>query len=110
MSPRPKAGPPRWQDPVLDEAALELARLVRGAVVALGALGHERWVAFLEPLVPVFEDGDRADLLLAARRARAAFGARDSILDAWPSDEARRLRDAVDHLQHLIDRRLASER
>ncbi len=109
MSPRHPPGPPRWQDPALDEAALELARLVRGAVSALHGLGHERWVAFLEPLVPVFEDGDRGDLLVAARRARAAFGARDSILDAWPSDDARRLRDAVDRLQHLIDRRLASE-
>ncbi len=81
---------------------------MRDAVGVLRLLGHARWAALFEPLVPVFEDGDRADLLVAARRARAAFGARDSVLDAWDSDDALRLRDALDRLQLLLDRRQAT--
>lgn len=99
--------PARWEDPALDEAALATARLTSQAVRALRALAAERWAAFFEPLVPVFEDGDRDDLHRAARRARAAFGARDSVLDAWPSDDALRLRDSVDALLTLLDRRRA---
>jgi len=102
------AGPPRWQDPQLDEAALEVARRVRLAVAGLRDHGHERWVAFLEPLAPAFEDGDRADLLAAARRARAAFGARDSVLDVAPGPDMLQLRDAVDRLQLLLERRRAA--
>jgi hypothetical protein len=101
------AGPPRWQDPGLDEAALEVARRVRGALAALGGLGQERWVGYLEPLLPAFEDGDQADLLAACRRARAAFGPRDSLSEAWPSDDAALLRDSIDRLQRLLDRRTA---
>ena len=102
------AGPPRWQDPQLDEAALDVARRVRVAVASLRRGGHERWASFLEPLLPALEDGDRADLLVAARRARAAFGARDSVLDAAPDPEMLGLRDAVDRLQLLLERRRAS--
>ncbi len=84
-----------------------VARLVRDATASLRLLGQARWAALFEPLVVAFEDGDRADLLAAARRARAAFGARDSVLDAWDSDDALRLRDALDRLQLLLDRRQA---
>jgi hypothetical protein len=104
---RRDAGPPRWQDPQLDEAALDVARRTRLVVEALRGAGHDRWVAFLEPLVPAFEDGDRVDLQAAARRARAAFGARDSLLDALPDTDTVRLRDAVDRLLLLVERRRA---
>jgi hypothetical protein len=107
VSPYHEAGPPRWQDPPLDEAALAVARLARGGVAVLRARGQERWAAYLEPHVPVLEDGDRTDLLVAARRVRAAFGARDSLLDAWPSEDALRLRDAADRLLLLLERRHA---
>ena len=103
------AGPPRWQDPQLDEAALDVARRVRVAVAVLRGRGNARWVAFLEPLVSAFEDGDRTDLQAAGRRARAAFGARDSLLDAAPDADTLGLRDAVDRLLFLLERRLAAE-
>ena len=99
---------PRWEDPALDEAALRVALLMRGAVVTLRVGGHERWAAYLEPLVASFEDGDRADLLRAARKARAAYGARDSVLEAWPSPDAIRLRDGLDALLALLERRQAT--
>ncbi len=104
---RREAGPPRWQDPELDEAALAVARRTRDVIETLGQLGQHRWVAFLEPLVPAFEDGDRVDLQMAARRARAAFGARGSLLDAGVAAQALPLRDAVDRLLLLLDRRRA---
>ncbi|MGC8633385.1 MAG: hypothetical protein ACP5VP_01745 [Candidatus Limnocylindrales bacterium] len=107
MSPRRVAGPPRWQDPLLDEAALDVARRLRGALAVLRDLGQERWVRYLEPLLPVFEDGDQADLLAVCRRARAAFGPRDSLPEAWPSADAPLLRDSIDRLQRLLDRRTA---
>jgi len=103
------AGPPRWQDPQLDEAALDVARRVRGVVAGLRERGNARWVAYLEALVPAFEDGDRADLQAAGRRVRAAFGARDSLLDAAPDGDPLRLRDAVDRLLVLLERRAAVE-
>ena len=104
----PRGRTPRWEDPSLDEAALAAARLTERALGALRERGATRWVAFFEPLVPMFQDGDRDDLLRATRRARAAFGARDSVLDEWPTDDALRLRDRVDSLQALLDRRRAS--
>ncbi len=104
---RRAAGAPRWQDPELDEAALVVARRTRDVLDALRPLDQQRWLTFLEPLVPAFEDGDRVDLQAAARRARAAFGARDSLLDAGV-EQALPLRDAVDRLLLLLDRRRAA--
>ncbi len=98
----------RWQDPGLDEQALAVAAGVRGALGVLREHGQERWVEWFEALLPVFEDGDVAALRIAARRARAAYGAKDSVVDAWPDQEAAlRLRDAVDRLQRTLDQRAA---
>ena len=105
MTPRRQPPVPRWQDPALDEAALAAAHGIREAIGALRARGATRWVHWLEPLEPVLEDGDRADVLVAARRARAAFGAKDSVLDDWPDDAALRLRDVVDALLRALDAR-----
>ena len=98
----------RWQDPALDEQALAVAAGLRGALGALREAEHDRWVAWFEALLPVFEDGDVAALRTAARRARAAFGAKDSVVDAWAdADAALRLRDAIDRLQRSLDARAA---
>jgi len=100
--------PARWQDPGLDEQALAVAAGVRGALAALGDGGDDRWIAWFEPLLGVFEDGDAAALRTATRRARAAFGAKDSVMDAWPDEAAAlRLRDAIDRLQRALDQRAA---
>ena len=96
--------PPRWQDPALDEAALAVARAIRGAVKELERTAP-RWATWFEALLPALEDGDRPALEAAARRARAAFGARDSVLDAWPSADALQLRDLIDRLQRVLARR-----
>ncbi len=105
---RRDAGPPRWQDPELDEAALAVARLAREVAGSLRSTGRDRWPLYLDPLVPPLEDGDRVDVQAAARRVRAAFGARDSLLDAEAGPRALDLRDAVDRLLLLLERRRAS--
>ena len=96
--------PPRWQDPVLDEAALAVARAVRGAIRALEG-SSPRWATWFEALLPALEDGDRPALETAAKRARAAYGAKDSVMDVWTAPEARQLRDLIDRLQLVLARR-----
>ncbi len=97
---------PRWQDPPLDEAALAVARDIRHALVELRTVAP-RWATWFDALLPALEDGDRAALEAAAKRARAAYGARDSVLDVWSTPEALQLRDQIDRLQRLLARRSA---
>lgn len=99
---------PRWQDPALDEAALAVARGVRSAVRALEG-SSPRWATWFEAVLPALEDGDRRALEAAAKRARAAFGAKDSVLDVWTAPEARHLRDLIDRLQRVLAQRGALE-
>lgn len=102
MTRRPST--PRWQDPLLDEVALAVARAMRSAVRDLQDPAP-RWATWFEALLPALEDGDRPALEAAARRAHAAFGAKDSVLDVWTAPEARRLRDLIDELQHALAKR-----
>ena len=92
---------------MLDEAALDVARAMRAAVRELGE-SSPRWATWFEALVPALEDGDRPALEAAAKRARAAFGAKDSVLDVWTAPEARELRDLIDRLQRVLAQRGAS--
>ena len=64
-----------------------------------------------EPGLPErLRDGPPADLRAAARRGRAAFGAKDSIADVLPWGEAMAFRDALDRLLKLLLRHEAAER
>jgi hypothetical protein len=93
--PRPR-GPARWQMPDVDAAALTLARQVRRAIASLTPVGRARWAPVLEPLAEPLEDGDLADVRMAASRVRAAFGVGESVAEDLPDDEALALRDAAD--------------
>jgi hypothetical protein len=84
-----------------------VARLVRGALAALDATGSMRWHAWFAVLLPALEDGGTRDVLVAAQRVRAAFGSVDGVRDAWPGDEALRLRDATDALLRVLRIRAA---
>jgi len=107
VTPRRERAAPRWQDPELDEAALDVARRIREAVPLLRGRQAPRWADWLEPLVPAFEDGDREALQAAAAGARAAFGVQDSVRDVWVEDDAVALRDAIDRLRRLLAARAA---
>ena len=98
---------PRWEDQELDAAALGVARLVRDALAALREAGDARWHAWLSAALPALEDGSTREVGAAAQRVRAAFGSTDSVVDAWPGDDAFRLRDATDGLIRILHARAA---
>jgi hypothetical protein len=107
--------PARHELPAIDEAALVAARhadallATARAVAATGAPGAQRWAAFLEPLPERLRDALPAELRSVARRARAAYGPKDSILDVLPVDLAIGFRDAIDDLARVLARHDALE-
>jgi hypothetical protein len=108
--------PARHELPAIDEAALAAARhadrLVDAAraAAAAGAPGATRWAAFLEPLPERLRDAPPAELRSVARRARAAYGPKDSVVDVLPADLAIAFRDAIDDLARILARHEAMER
>ena len=108
--------PGRHELPAIDEAALAAARhadrLVDAAraATAVGAPGAPRWAAFLEPLPDRLRDAPPGELRSVARRARAAYGPKDSIADVLPADLAIAFRDAIDDLVRVLNRHEAQER
>ena len=106
MSPRP---PGRHELPEIDEAALAAARWADRLLAAARDRGSTRWEAFLAPLPDRLRDAPPGELRAAARRGRAAFGAKDSIVDVVPWEDALAFRDAIDRLLKLLARREAAE-
>ncbi len=107
MTPR---APGRHELPEIDDAGLAAARCADRLVAAARAAGNVRWETFLAPLPERLRDAPPGELRAAARRGRAAFGAKDSIADALPWEDAMAFRDALDHLLKLLARREAAER
>jgi hypothetical protein len=109
-------GPGRHELPAIDEAALVAARhadrLVAAARAAesAGSPGAARWAAFLEPLPDRLRDAPPGELRSVARRARAAYGPKDSIAEVLPADLAITFRDAIDDLARVLTRHEAAER
>jgi hypothetical protein len=107
--------PGRHELPAIDEAALVAARhadrLVAAAraAVSAGSPGAARWAAFLEPLPDRLRDAPPGELRSVARRARAAYGPKDSIAEVLPADLAIAFRDAIDDLTRVLLRHEAAE-
>lgn len=99
------AGPSRHELPEIDEAALAAARCADRLLVAARDLGSGRWEVFLAPLPERLRDAPPSELRAVARKGRAAFGAKDSIADVLPWDDAIAFRDALDRLLKLLARR-----
>jgi hypothetical protein len=107
MTARP---PGRHEVPEIDEAGLAAARCVDRLLAAARELESARWEAFLAPLPDRLRDAPPGELRAIARRGRAAFGAKDSIADVLPWEDALALRDALDRLLKALARRDAAER
>ncbi len=107
VTPRP---PSRHELPEIDEAGLAAARCADRLLADARAIGSTRWEAFLAPLPERLRDAPPADLRAAARRGRAAFGAKDSIADVLPWEDAMAFRDALDRLLKLLLRHEAADR
>jgi hypothetical protein len=106
--------PARHELPAIDEAALTAARhadrLVDAARAAksAGSPGAARWASFLEPLPDRLRDAPAVELRSVARRARAAYGPKDSIAEVLPADLAIAFRDAIDDLTRILLRHEAA--
>jgi len=107
VTPRP---PSRHELPEIDEAGLAAARCADRLIASARDLGSARWEVFLSPLPERLRDAPPGELRAAARRGRAAFGAKDSIADVLPWEETMAFRDAIDRLLKLLARREAAER
>ena len=97
-------GPARHQRPVIDEAALVAARDAEHLLAAAEASGSQRWAEFLGPLPDQFRDSTLSDLRGVARRARAAYGPKDSIREVLPAELTEPFLDHLDRLLKAIAR------
>lgn len=97
----------RHDEPLIDEVALGAARRAEIALDAARELGQERWATFLGPLPDRLRDEPVRGLRPVVVRARAAYGPKDSIRDALPSDVTEPLLDSLDRLLRALNRREA---
>jgi hypothetical protein len=101
----PPIGPWRHEVPAIDEAALVAARHADRLLAMAEERGITRWAAYLQPLPDRLRDGDLRDVRLAAMRARAAYGPKDSIRDALPVELTEPFLESVDRLLKALARR-----
>lgn len=96
--------PARHEVPEVDAVALEAARAADRALSAARSTGAERWARYLAPLPDRLRDDPISSLHAIARRARSAYGPKDSIRDALPADATEPLLVAIDRLLKALAR------
>jgi NifB/MoaA-like Fe-S oxidoreductase len=97
-------GPARHELGTVDDLALAAARHADRMLASARERGAERWAAFLAPLPDRLRDEDLPGLRSAAMRARAAFGPKDSVRDALPSEVTEPFLESIDRLLREINR------
>ena len=97
-------GPARHERPEIDQLALAAARDADRLLAAARMRDLARWQEFLAPLPDLLRDGNLADLRRVARRARAAYGPKDSIREALPAEVTEALLDGLDRLLAALAR------
>jgi hypothetical protein len=97
-------GPSRHERPAIDEAAMAAARDADHLLEAARALGLQRWGEFLEPLPDQLRDARLPDLRRVALRARAAYGAKESIREHLPANLTEPFLADVDRLLKALAR------
>ena len=102
--------PARHERARIDDAALEAARHADRLLAAAREQNIERWVTFLEPIPGHLRDDDLRQLPGTARRARAAYGPKDSIRDVLSPEVTEPFLDALDRLIKTIAREEVSGR
>ena len=104
------AGPARHELPAVDEAALAAARNADQLLAYARDRGVSRWAEFLGPMPDLLREATLPDLAATARKARSAYGARDSIRDSLPLELTDPFRDSIDRLLKTIARETAEPR
>jgi hypothetical protein len=100
-----RRGPARHERPAVDEAALVAARHADRILAGIRERGDGRWEAFFAAIPDRLRDDELAALRGTVLRARAAYGAKDSIRDLLPPDLTEPFLDAVDRLIRVLNRR-----
>jgi len=100
-----RRGPARHEMPAVDEAALTAARAADRVVAAVEERGVTRWIRYFEAMPDHLRDDDPNGLRQVTRRARAAYGPKDSIRDVIPEDVTETFLDAIDRLIKQLNRR-----
>jgi hypothetical protein len=103
-----RPGPARHQRPAIDDAALLAARHADRILAATRERGATRWESFFATIPDHLRDDELPALRATALRARAAYGAKDSIRDVVPGELTEPFLDALDRLIRALNRRDAS--
>ena len=96
---------PRHELPAVDEAGLVAARYADLLLAAARDVGIQRWADYLAPLPDRLRDDEPRALRLTALRARAAYGAKDSVRDALPAELTEPFLESIDRLLRVLARR-----
>ncbi|CAN5623218.1 hypothetical protein BH20CHL7_BH20CHL7_00480 [soil metagenome] len=97
-------GPARHERPDIDELALTAARHADRLLADARERGVSRRASYLELLPDRLRDDELRSLRVAALRARAAYGPKDSIRDALPAELTEPFLEAIDRLLRLLNR------
>jgi hypothetical protein len=97
-------GPARHERPAIDEAALIAARDAEALLRATQERGNARWEHFLADVPDQLRDARIPELKGIARRARAAYGPKDSIREALPAELTEPFLDHLDRLLKALAR------
>lgn len=89
---------------MIDTAALDAARAADRLLAAAKAFDNDRWTRYMAPLPDQLRDEPMPVLRSVARRARSAYGPKDSIRDALPEDVTEPFLEAIDRLLKAIAR------
>ena len=88
----------------VDDLAMVAARAADRLLAEARQRGSERWMRFLEPIPDRLRDEQLPALRRVALRARAAYGAKDSIRDALPAEVTEPFLEAIDRLLREANR------
>jgi len=97
-------GPARHERPAIDEAALSAARDAELLLRAARDKGSSRWEQFLAEVPDQLRDARLPELRGIARRARAAYGPKDSIRETLPAELTEPFLDHLDRLLKALAR------
>jgi hypothetical protein len=95
---------PRHELPAIDDLGLTAARHADRLLADALDRRNDRWTAFLAPLPDRLRDEELPALRATAVRARAAYGAKDSIRDALPAELTEPFLESIDRLIREINR------